>query len=71
MDGFAELWRAAQQAGPFSTLVALTAAWVLYKERNVEREKYDELVRRFIDLSGNTSATLKDWRDVLVKAKDP
>lgn len=70
MDIFPELWAAAQKAGPFATLIMLAALWAVNAERKAEREKYDALVRRFIDLAGDTTATLKDWRDVLVKAKD-
>jgi hypothetical protein len=70
MDVFSELWKAAQQAGPFASLILLVALWAVNNERKTEREKYDALVRRFIDLAGDTTATLKDWRDVLVKAKD-
>ena len=70
MDIFAELWAAAQKAGPFSSLILLAALWAVNAERKAEREKYEALVRRFVDLAGDTSATLKDWRDVLVKAKD-
>lgn len=70
MDVFSELWKAAQQAGPFATLILLSAVWAINTERKAEREKYDALVRRFVELASDTSATLKDWRDVLVKAKD-
>jgi hypothetical protein len=70
MDIFAELWAAAQKAGPFSSLILLAALWAVNAERKAEREKYEALVRRFVDLAGDTSATLKDWRDVLVRAKD-
>lgn len=67
---FTELWKAAQQAGPFASLILLVALWAVNTERKAERDKYDALVRRFIDLAGDTASTLKDWRDVLVKAKD-
>lgn len=70
MDVFSELWKAAQQAGPFASLVLLAAVWAINAERKANQEKYDALVRRFIDLAGDTAATLKDWRDVLAKAKD-
>lgn len=70
MDVFAELWKAAQQAGPFASLILLAALWAVNSERKAERERYDALVRRFIDLAGDTSATLKDWRDLLGSAKD-
>jgi hypothetical protein len=70
MDILTELWKAAQQAGPFASLILLSALWAVNNERKTEREKYDALVRRFIDLAGDTTATLKDWRDVLVKAAD-
>lgn len=70
MDIFTELWKAAQQAGPFASLILLVALWAVNAERKANQDKYDALVRRFIDLAGDTSATLKDWRDLLVKAKD-
>lgn len=70
MELFTELWKAAQQAGPFASLILLAALWNERAERKLIQEKYDALVRRFIDLAGDTSATLKDWRDLLVKAKD-
>lgn len=70
MELFTELWKAAQQAGPFASLILLVALWAVNTERKAERDKYDALVRRFIDLAGDTASTLKDWRDVLVKAKD-
>lgn len=70
MEMFTELWKAAQQAGPFASLILLVALWAVNTERKAERDKYDALVRRFIDLAGDTASTLKDWRDVLVKAKD-
>ncbi len=70
MDIFLELWKAAEKAGPFASLIVLAALWAVNAERKAALEKYDALVRRFIDLAGDTTATLKDWRDVLVKAKD-
>lgn len=70
MELFTELWKAAQQAGPFASLILLVALWAVNTERKAERDKYEALVRRFIDLAGDTASTLKDWRDVLVKAKD-
>jgi hypothetical protein len=70
MELFDKVWGAAQQAGPFASLILLVALWAVNTERKAERDKYDALVRRFIDLAGDTASTLKDWRDVLVKAKD-
>ena len=70
MDVFAELWKAAQQAGPFASLILLVALWAVNSERKALQEKYDALVGRFISLAGDTQATLKDWRDVLSKAPD-
>lgn len=70
MDVFVELWKAAQQAGPFASLILLAALWAVNTERKANQEKYDALVRRFVELAGDTSATLKDWRDLLVKARD-
>ncbi len=59
MDVFTELWKAAQQAGPFASLILLAALWAVNAERKAALEKYDALVRRFVDLAGDTSATLK------------
>lgn len=69
MDVFAELWKAAQQAGPFASLILLVALWAVNSERKEAIKKYEALVARFVDLAGDTSATLKDWRDLLGKAK--
>lgn len=70
MDVFTELWSAAKQAGPFASLILLVALWAVNSERRAIQEKYDNLVGRFISLAGDTQATLKDWRDVLTKARD-
>ena len=70
MDIFVELWKAAEKAGPFASFLLLAALWAVNAERKAAIEKYDALVRRFIDLAGDTSATLKDWRDLLVRAKE-
>lgn len=70
MDVFAELWAAAKQAGPFASLILLAALWSVNSERKEERHRYEELVKRFVALAGDTAATLQDWRDVLSKARD-
>lgn len=70
MDIFAELWKAAQTAGPFANLILLAALWAVNSERKALQEKYDELVARFVNLAGDTQSTLKDWRDVLSKVQD-
>ena len=66
-DFFSKLWDAAQQAGPFASLILLAALWAVNQERKAAVAKYEELVARFISLAGDTQATLKDWRDVLAK----
>lgn len=70
MDWFAELWTAAKQAGPFASLFLLYVIWAVNEERKAERGKYEALVARFVELASDTSSTLKDWRDVLTKARD-
>jgi len=68
MDVFAELWKAAQTAGPFGMVFTLAALWAVNQERKATQKKYDDLVGRFISLAGDTQSTLKDWRDVLMKS---
>lgn len=70
MDIFAELWKAVQQAGPFASMFLLAALWAVNAERKAALAKYDALVGRFIELAGDTQATLKDWREVLTKTPD-
>lgn len=71
MDNFfVELWKAAQQAGPFASPFLLAALWAVNSERKALAVKYDALVARYISLAGDTQATLKDWRDVLTKVGD-
>jgi hypothetical protein len=64
---FAELWAAAKQAGPFASLLLLAALWAVNQERKAAIKKYDLLMARFIALAGDATATMKDWRRVLLK----
>lgn len=71
MDFIAEIWKAAQQAGPFASIFMLYAIYAINEERKSERARYDALVARFVELASDTGSTLKDWRDVLQKAQTP
>lgn len=75
LDKFLNL---AQQAGPFAAVIMTFLWWRSEAERRAisekfdsEREtltgKYDALVAKFVSLAGDTQATLKDWRDLLIK----
>jgi len=67
---FLDLWETAKQAGPFASMFLLLAVWVLNNERKAERAKYDSLVARFVELAGDTGATLRDWRNILIKEQE-
>jgi hypothetical protein len=60
-----DLWAAVQSAGPFASMILLAILYVVNSERKLYREKYDDLVNRFVSLAGDTASTLKDWRDIL------
>lgn len=63
------VWAAAEKAGPFASLILLIACMALYRERNAALQKYDDLVLRFLALASSTTATLKDWQNILSDKK--
>jgi len=67
---FLELWRAAKQAGPFSTLILLAAIWMINNERKVLRQKYDNMAMKIVKLAIDTQSMLQSWHDLLVKMVD-
>jgi hypothetical protein len=71
VDYFAELWKAAQQAGPFGVMFLLYAVYALNDERKQERARYEDLVKRFVEVASDTGSTLKDWKNMLTQAQGP
>lgn len=69
MDFLTELWKAAQQAGPFAVLIMLYAYLDARKELKESQSKYDQIVNEFIRLASDANATQKDWQNIFGKIK--
>lgn len=68
MDFAVELWKLAQQAGPFASAFLLTALWWMNEERKIYKEKYDKLQERYLQESADNRETLKEIRTMFEKA---
>jgi hypothetical protein len=49
----------------------LYAVYALNDERKQERARYEDLVKRFVEVASDTGSTLKDWKDVFTQAQGP
>lgn len=65
---FSGLWDMAKQAGPFASVILLTAVWWMNEERKIVQTKYDALLERFLSHSSDNKENFRELRDMFSRA---